>query len=116
MWRLMDQKLHLRPAAEIPSAASGNVGDGFVTAIETKPFTTINQTWTLTCTLGGGDATATFSVVGSISGNIGTATSGTEFSDGTSDRGVQFTIRVGGVNWIIGDVFAFSTKQYPVFL
>jgi len=113
LWRLMDQKLHARPVEEIPVANSGNTGDGFVTAVETKPFATVNQDWTLTCTLGGGDATATFSVVGSVAGNIGTATSGTEFSDGAANRGIKFTVKAGGTNWVSGDVFTFSTKQYP---
>lgn len=113
MWRIMDQKLHIRPTAEIPVANTANTGNGFVTIVETKPFSTVNQNWTLTCTLGGTDGVATFSVVGSVSGNIGTATSGTEFSDGDAGNGVKFTITAGGTDWVSGDIFTFSTSQYP---
>lgn len=110
--KLLDRTLHSRPSGEQPVAGS-NTGTGGISAIETKPFKTKNETWTLTCTLGGADGVATFSVVGSTSGAVGTATSGTQFSTGTGAGGIRFTISGGGVNWIIGDTFTFSTKQYP---
>lgn len=110
MWQIMDQKLHVRPTSEIP-VAGANTGNGYVTAIQTKPFATVNQTWTLTCTLGGADGVATFSVVGSVSGSIGPATSGTEFVSNAA--GLKFTIKVGTLNWVIGDTFTFSTRKYP---
>jgi len=110
MWQIMDQKLHVRPTIEVP-VAGANVGNGYCTVIETKPFATVNQNWTLTCTLGGIDGVATFSVVGSVSGSIGPSTSGTEFISNAA--GIKFTIKVGTLNWVIGDVFTFSTRQYP---
>lgn len=111
LWQVMDQKLHARPTSEVPVAGGGNVGNGYVTTIHTKPFATVNQTWTLTCTLGGGDGVATFSVVGSVSGSIGPATSGTEFTSNAA--GLKFTIKAGTLNWVIGDSFTFSTRQNP---
>lgn len=111
MWQIMDRKLHARPTSEVPIAGGGNVGNGYVTTIHTKPFATVNQTWTLTCTLGGGDGVATFSVVGSVSGSIGPATSGTEFISNAA--GLKFTIKVGTLNWTVGDSFTFSTRQHP---
>jgi len=113
MWRIMDQILHSHPADEVPVVTSTNTGNGTINVIKTRPFKTVNENWTLTCTLGGGDSTATFSVVGSVSGNVGTATSGTEFSTGTGAGGIKFTIKAGGVNWVIDDTITFSTNQYP---
>lgn len=113
MWRIMDQKIHARPTVEIPAADSGNTGDGLMSSVETKPFSTVNQDWTITCTTLGGDGVGLFSVVGSVSGNIGTATSGTEFSSGASGDGVKFTIHSGSTVWAEDDFFTFTTKQYP---
>lgn len=110
---VLDRIIHRRPSTEAPTAGGGNTGNGTCTAIETKPFKTKNELWTLTCTLGGTDGVATFSVIGATSGNIGTATSGTEFSSGTGTGGIKFTIAAGGTNWVIADAFTFTTKQYP---
>ncbi len=110
---LLDQKLNPRPFALFPVANTSNTGNGSIASVETKPFKTKNETWTITCTLGGTDGVATFSVVGSTSGNVGTATSGTQFSTGTGAGGVKFTIAAGATNWVVGDIFTFTTKQHP---
>lgn len=110
LWRVMDSKLHVRPENEVAYPGT-NVGNGHVGEIDTKPFSTVNQNWTLTCTLGGIDGVATFSVVGSISGSIGPAISGTEFSN--SAAGIKFTIKAGSINWVIGDFFTFSSHKHP---
>ena len=111
LWRIMDSKIHMRPATEVPEADTGNTGNGFVTAVDTKPFATSDQNWTLTCTTGGPDNTAIFSVVGSIAGNIGNATSGQTFENAT--HGLRFTIRAGSINWFVGDKFTFRLRQHP---
>ena len=110
---ILDARLHAFPTVEVPAAGASNVGNGICTKVDTKPFKTVNENWTLTCTLAGGDATATFSVVGSVSGSVGTATSGTEFSTGTGAGGIKFTIRAGTTSWAANDTFTFTTKQYP---
>lgn len=110
---ILDSKLHPRPTAEVPAKNTANAGNGVVSTIETKPFKTINETWTLTCTTGGADGAAIFSVVGSVTGSKGNATSGTEFSTGSGTGGIKFTITAGSAAWVIGDIFTFSTKQYP---
>lgn len=110
---LLDRIIHRRPSTETATAGGGNVGTGGCSAIETKPFKTKNEIWTITCTLGGADGVAIFSVSGSVTGAKGNATSGTEFSTGTGTGGIKFTISGGGTNWVIGDVFTFTTKQYP---
>src|SRR3990167_4897349 len=110
---LLDQQIHTFPTAEVPAFGGSNVGNGVCSQIETLPFKTVNEDWTLTCTLGGADGVATFSVVGSVSGNVGTATSGTQFSTGTGAGGIKFTINGGGTNWAINDAITFSSKQYP---
>ena len=109
--RILTEKINKRTSAMTPVAGGSNTGNGTMTAIDTKPFKTVAENWTITCTLGGADATATFGVVGSVSGNIGTATSGTEFFHASFTGGVKFTIRGGATNWIIGDAFTFSTVQ-----
>jgi len=108
--RFLDEKINRRPDTMIGAFNSGNTGNGTITDIDTKPFVNVSQDWTLTCTTGGGDGTAEFSVVGSVSGNIGTATSGTEFSNNTTG-GIKFTIEVGDINWAIDDIITFSTVQ-----
>lgn len=110
---LLDRIIHRRPTTEIPTAGGGNTGNGTCTAIETKPFKTKNELWTLTCTTPGADGVAIFSVVGAVSGNVGNATSGTEFSTGAGVGGIKFTLAVGGTNWVLNDAFTFTTKQYP---
>jgi hypothetical protein len=111
LWRIMDQKIHPRPADEVVMAGLGNTGDGVVTGVGKLPFATVTESWTLTCTTPGGDAVAIFSVVGSVSGNIGNATSGTEFVDSTA--GIRFTIRAGPTNWAAADTFQFDLLQHP---
>lgn len=108
---LMDRVLHAHPQSEIPAHDSGNVGNGIVSGVEKLPFVTVNENWTLTCTTPGADATALFSVVGSVSGSIGPATSGTEFV--SAAKGLRLTIHGGTVNWSAGDKFTFSTAQHP---
>lgn len=108
--RLLRETINARPSTMDAVAGGSNAGDGIVSEVDVRPFVNVAQNWTLTCTLGGNDGVATFSVVGSVSGNIGTATSGTEFSDATGG-GIKFTIQAGNTNWAVGDVFTFSTVR-----
>jgi hypothetical protein len=110
---ILDQKLHNRPESEAPAAGASNVGDGTCSTIQTKPFKTVDESWTLTCTTPGGDGVAVFSVVGSVSGTLATATSGTPYSTAAGAGGIKFTINVGTVNWSSGDSFTFQTRKYP---
>ncbi len=110
---ILDQKLHPRPAAETPAPGASNVGDGSCSAVATKAFKTKDETWTLTCTTPGADGVAVFSVVGSVTGSKGNATSGTEFTTANGTGGIKFTLRGGTVNWSSGDVFTFATRRYP---
>lgn len=107
----MDKKLHPHPAKEVPVADIGNVGSGVASVIGTLPFVTVNEDWTLTCTTPGADAVALFSVVGSVSGSIGPATSGTEFV--STAKGIRFIIHAGITVWSAGDKFTFSTMGHP---
>ena len=100
--------LNVPANAIVPIADAGNDGNGYVTEIQTIPFGTVSENWTLTCTTGGGSGVGEFSVVGSVSGNIGTATSNTEFSTGSI---IKFTILAGGTAWSLGDIFTFTTRQ-----
>jgi hypothetical protein len=60
----------------------------------------IAETFTITAT-----SATTFSVVGSISGNIGTATVGTTFTHAK----LTFLISAGGITFVAGDVFKLNT-------
>lgn len=113
MRRLLDERLHPRPYVMIPTPNAANTGNGSIQAVETKPYKTKNETWTITCTTPGGDGVGIFSVVGSVTGSKGNATSGTEFSTGTGTGGIKFTLVAGGTAWSIGDIFTFTTKQHP---
>jgi hypothetical protein len=110
---LLDTQINLTPTTEIPTPNGGNVGNGTCSAVAVKPLKTKNENWTLTCTTPGGDGTAIFSVVGSVSGTLSTATSGTEYETGTGAGGIKFTISAGSTPWSAGDKFTFSTKQHP---
>lgn len=60
----------------------------------------IAETFAITAT-----SATTFSVVGSVSGSLGTATVGTPFSHAK----LAFTINAGGTAFVAGDVFTLST-------
>jgi len=108
--RLIDEDINAFPNSLVPVAGS-NTGNGVCSEVATYPSNVKAENWTLTCNLGGGDGVATFTVTGSVSGLVGTATSGTEFIH--SARGIRFTLTVGIVNWLVGDSFTFSTINYP---
>lgn len=109
--KLIDGILHARPTEEIPILGGVSVGNGVMSSVKTKPFATLQEDWTVTCTTLGGDGVGIFSVVGSVSGALANATSGTEFSDATA--GIKFKISAGSTVWAVNDVFTFSTKKYP---
>lgn len=69
------------------------------------------ETWTLTCTAGG--PTATFSVVGSVSGTMANATVGTPYDNGV----VSFTLTGGGVDFSStgnADRIVFTAAYMPI--
>ncbi len=109
---IVEYVLNVPPAGLTPVASSGNAGNGYITEIQTMPFVTVNETWAVTCTTLGGSGVGKFSVVGSVSGNVGEATSDTEFLN-AGTGGVKFTIYAGGTAWAVPDVFTFTTYQYP---
>lgn len=76
---------------------SGSVANGALNAFSILDGYSALETWLLTCLTGG--PTGTFSVVGSVSGNIGTATVGTPFVTAQ----LSFTITDGSVDWAVGD-------------
>jgi flagellar hook protein FlgE len=82
-----------------PTYGTNNVGNGTVTALGATATTT-NETITLTAT-----SATTFSVVGSKSGNLGTATVGTAFSAGP----IGFTISAGSAAFATGDTITIPT-------
>jgi hypothetical protein len=111
--KAIDRNLHQRPSGETLIADSENTGNGTASDVVTKPFKTITENWTLECTTPGEDGVAEFSVVGSVSGNVGTAISSAVFSTGDGAGGVKFTIQAGSIPWSAGDTFTFNTKKYP---
>lgn len=111
--RIVDSVINQTPDSEVPVKGTTNYGDGTISSIGVKPFKVKNETWSVVCTLGGQNNVATFSVTGTVSGLIGTATSGVEFSTLESAGGIKFTVTAGFVDWAVGDTFTFTTKQNP---
>jgi flagellar hook protein FlgE len=84
-----------------PAAVAGgtNVGNGTVTG-EAVTAATTPQTFTLTAT-----SATTFTVSGSVSGALGTATVGTPFTSGQLD----FTLNAGSTAFATGDTFTVAS-------
>lgn len=89
--------------AGTPTPGGGNTGNGTVTGVDTHPGT-ITETFTLTCTTGGGTGVGIFSVVGSSSGSLASATVGSAYTSAFID----FTINDGAVDFIVGDTFTIA--------
>jgi len=104
--RVVDENLNIYPSALIPIANTGNTGNGTITEIATKPFETVSENWTVTLT-----GAAAFGVVGSVSGAQAGGTVGTGYTSDNNE--IKFTITAGGVAFINGDSFTFTTYQYP---
>jgi hypothetical protein len=90
---------------DIGTIGGTRTGNGTLTAIEASP-TAVTETWTLTCT-----ATATnggtFSVVGSVSGSVGSATVGTAFTHSK----ITFLLSDGTVDFASGDTFTIPVTE-----
>jgi len=80
-----------------------NVGDGYLRDLLPGGLPTA-QSWTITCTTGGGDGVAVFSVVGSVSGVQAPATCGLPYVMSL----VRFEIRYGATDFVIGDEYTFD--------
>lgn len=89
-----------------PKADPKNVGDGSMSN-PTVSSSVLSQVFTVECQKAGGFGEAEFSVVGSVSGPIGTALSDEEFVD--AENRVRFTITTGFTTpWAVGDKFTFE--------
>jgi hypothetical protein len=71
--------------------------------------TAVTETWTITCTVASLDG-GTFSVVGSVSGAQADATVGVAYAN----TFIEFLINDGATDFIVGDVFSFTTTQSTV--
>lgn len=91
--------------AGVVTVGGGNVGDGEVYSPSASENSVV-ETWTITCTLAGGNDTAQFSVVGSTSGTKAVATAGVPYS---IDE-VSFVLVSGSIDFAIGDVFTFDVS------
>jgi flagellar hook protein FlgE len=85
--------------AGTPTYGATNVGNGTLTGLA-APSSSVAQTITLTAT-----SATTFSVVGSVSGNLGTATVGTPFTSAQFDG----TINAGSTAFAAGDTITVPT-------
>jgi flagellar hook protein FlgE len=85
--------------AAAPTYGVGNTGNGTLSA-EAATAATVAQTVTMTAT-----SATQFSVVGSVSGGMGTATVGTPFTSGPLD----FTINAGSTAFAAGDTINVAT-------
>lgn len=87
------------------AADVGNTGNGTVGSV-TAGSDAVPETITLTCTNDAVSGSEVFSVVGSRSGNLGSATVGVAF---TSDY-INLTITAGGVDFAVGDIFTIDPE------
>lgn len=90
--------------AGIPAYNGANKGNGTVTG-EGASAATVAQTITMTAT-----SATQFSVVGSVSGALGTATVGTPFESPQID----FTINAGATAWAAGDIITVPTTALTI--
>ena len=99
-----DERLASIQPGSVTDPAPANTGNGSLTGVLTINGV-VAETWTITATTTG--PTATFSVVGSVSGGHAAATSGTPYDNGK----VSFSISDGGTPYIVGDDFTFDTVR-----
>lgn len=85
--------------AGVPTYGGTNVGNGTISG-EAAPASTVAQTITMTAT-----SATQFTVVGSVSGALGTAVVGTPFTSGQ----VDFTIAAGSTAFAAGDTITIPT-------
>lgn len=85
--------------------AGANTGNGTVTAVDTHPAS-VSETITLTCTATAIDG-GTFSVIGSVSGALPSATVGVPYTSAV----VDFTVNDGTVDFALGDTFTIAITQ-----
>ena len=71
----------------------------------------LSQTWTLTCTNATTPGSEVFSVVGSVSGTLASATVGVAYTNSQ----IGFKITAGGTNFIVGDIFTLQQTNVSVF-
>ena len=92
-----------RAGSVTPNA--GNTGDGVVFGASSA-IDSVDETWTLVCTTGGGNGVGIFSVTGSVSGAQSAATVGVPYFNGFC----SFTIIGGTVDFTTGtpDDFTFA--------
>jgi hypothetical protein len=90
-------------AAGTVTPGGGNTGDGYGYGASAS-HQSVAETWTLTCTTGGGNDTAIFSVVGSVSGTQTSATAGVPYS---IDE-ISFVIVSGDTDFVATDSFTFD--------
>lgn len=90
---------------DIGTIGGTRTGNGTLTAVEASP-TSVTETWTLTCTAAATNS-GTFSVVGSVSGNVGNATVGTTFTHAK----ITFLISDGATDFIVNDTFTIPVTE-----
>jgi len=100
-------------SASAPVASLSNIGNGVMSnmavVIDTK-----TENWTVRCTTAAANG-GTFSITGTVSGNIGTYDAATNaFTPGTIPANyVGFVINAGTTDFAVNDAFTFQTTRDP---
>jgi hypothetical protein len=98
-------------SATSPTAGEENTGNGTCSIVDVQDDYTLTENWTLTC-ITEAENGGTFSVVGSVSGNVGNAAVSSEFKfPNTAAYKIKFTISAGDTDFTVGDTFTFSTAN-----
>jgi hypothetical protein len=106
MSKVIDEKINSYPTGMIPSFAG--TGNGYLGDLATKPFVTVNEDITVTLS-----SASAFSVVGSVTGAMGSGTVGTLFT--ATGGQLRFLITAGSSAFVNADAFTFTTYLYPQF-
>jgi flagellar hook protein FlgE len=88
-----------------PTYASGNTGNGTISGLSTTAAAVVPQVITLTAT-----SATQFTVTGSASGALGTATVGTPFTSGQ----INFTLAAGSTAFAAGDKITIPTIPFTL--
>lgn len=81
-------------------------GNGTLDNFEAKPAA-VTETWTLTCTTGGGPGVGVFSVTGSVSGAQASATVGQFYENSF----IEFVINDGTTDFVVSDQFTVAVTE-----
>ncbi len=108
IYKIVSERLNIYPTGLIPTAGGSNAGNGEVSSIACKPFSTVSETITITFS-----SASAFSVSGSVSGALGSGTVENLFT--ATGNKIRFLITAGTSAFVSGDTFTLTVTKLPEF-